>query len=112
MVTRAFVAMGSNLGDREAHVRQACADIEALAGCSNLRCSSVYETDPMGPQNQPDYLNAVCGFDCEGSAEQLLRQLQAIERAHGRVEPKERWTARPLDLDIVIFGAQQIQSTH
>ena len=112
VVTRVFVAIGSNLGDREAHISQACTDIEALAGCSNLRCSSVYETDPMGPQNQPDYLNAVCGFNCECSAEQLFLQLQAIEQAHGRTQAKERWSARPLDLDILMFGVQQIQSTN
>lgn len=108
--TRAYVAIGSNLGDREAHIRQACTDIETLAICSNLLCSSVYETDPMGPQNQPDYLNAVCQFDCESSAEQLLVQLQAIEQVHGRARTKERWTARSLDLDILVFGDQQIDS--
>lgn len=103
-----FVALGSNLGDREQHLSDACEDISALAGVRELRCSSVFETDPMGPQNQPDYLNAVCQFYYSGSAGKLLNELQAIEKTHGRVKSTRRWTARPLDLDILLFGDQQI----
>jgi len=108
--TLVYVAIGSNLGDREGHIRQACTDLEAIPGCSRLRCSSLYETTPMGPQSQPDYLNAVCEFVYANTAEQLLTSLQHIEKLHGRVVNTERWTARPLDLDIVVFGDQQIQS--
>lgn len=107
---RVYVALGSNLGDREAHIRQACTDIKMLAACSNMRCSSVYETDPMGPQNQPDYLNAVCEFDYASTARHLLPLLQGIEQAHGRVQTVERWSARALDLDIVLFGDQQLRT--
>ena len=106
--TTVYVALGSNLGDRELHLSKACDDILALQASSDLTCSSVYETDPMGPQNQPDYLNAVCRFAYTDSALHLLDELQAIERRHGRVKNTERWTARPLDLDIVVFGDELI----
>ena len=102
------MALGSNLGEREQHIRDACAEISALNGVGELRCSSLFETDPMGPQNQPDYLNAVCQFYYSGSAHKLLNELQVIEKAHGRVKTTRRWTARPLDLDILLFGDQQI----
>lgn len=106
--TRVFVAIGSNLGDRAAHIVTACEEISAVEGCRDFVCSSIYETDPMGPQNQPDYLNAVCEFSYSGTAFDLLERLQEIERAHGREQVSERWTARPLDLDILLFGNLQI----
>lgn len=105
---RVYVALGSNLGEREQHIKTACQEIAQLPGCGDFRCSSIFETDPMGPQNQPDYLNAVCEFEYSGSAHGLLEELQIIEKAHGRVKTTKRWTARPLDLDIVLFGEQQI----
>ena len=108
LLTTVFVALGSNLGNREQHLSKACADISALQAVHDVMCSSVYETDPMGPQNQPDYLNAVCRFKYAGTAMQLLDELQFIEQEHGRAKSNERWTARPLDLDILLFGTEQI----
>lgn len=105
---RVFVALGSNLGDRREHIEAACVDIASLEGIDGLVCSSIYETEPMGPQDQPDYLNAVCAFDYIGTAHALLSQLQEIERQHGRVHGGMRWGARPLDLDIVLFGDEVI----
>ena len=78
--------------------------IDNLPAVSARQASSVYETDPMGPQGPPDYLNAVCRFTYADTAQVLLAQLQAIEALHGRVRCTERWTARPLDLDILLFG--------
>lgn len=103
-----YVALGSNLGDREQHLQRALVEIAGLPGVADVRSSSVYETDPMGPQNQPDYLNAVCTFQYAGTPQALLSELQAIEASHGRVKTTERWTARPLDLDILLFGEQRI----
>lgn len=103
-----YVALGSNLGDRQRHITKACEDISALQACSNLVCSSVYETDPMGPQNQPDYLNAVCRFSYSNTPLYLMEELQGIERQHGRIQSTERWTARPLDLDILLFGRERL----
>lgn len=107
---RVFVALGSNLGDREAHLIQGASDIAALAGCSDLVRSSIYETAPMGPQDQPDYLNSACSFSCELNPQALLDELKTIERQHGRSHTTARWTARPLDLDILLFGEQQINT--
>lgn len=103
------VALGSNLDGRETHLRQALRDLNALEGLSELVCSSLYETAPMGPQDQPDYLNAVCRFRYAGTARQLMEQLQRIEQEHGRQLDGRRWGARPLDLDIVLFGEQLIR---
>ncbi|MFT6640574.1 MAG: 2-amino-4-hydroxy-6-hydroxymethyldihydropteridine diphosphokinase, partial [Flavobacteriaceae bacterium] len=94
-LTIVYVALGSNLGDRERHIAKACEDISTMQACSNLVCSSVYETDPMGPQNQPDYLNAVCRFSYSDAPLYLMEELQGIERQHGRIQSNERWTARP-----------------
>jgi len=108
-----YVALGSNLGNREQHIIQACSDIEELSNVSDLQCSSIYETDPMGPQDQPDYLNAVCRFSLtEWTPNQLMLVLQGIEKNHGRVKTTVRWTARPLDLDILLFGDSQIDEPH
>lgn len=107
-MNQVYVALGSNLGDREAHLLQGVRDIEQIPECSNMISSSIYETAPMGPQDQPDYLNSVCAFQCDLEPIQLLAELKKIERQHGRVQATERWTARPLDLDILLFGDQQI----
>ena len=105
---RVYVALGSNLDGREEHLRRAVQDIARLDGVSGLVCSSLYETAPMGPQDQPDYLNAVCRFDYSGTARALMGQLQAVEREHGRQAGGRRWGERPLDLDIALFGEQII----
>lgn len=106
---RVYVALGSNLGQREQHIHAAFDEMAALAGVSGLQCSSLYETEPMGPQDQPDYLNAVCGFDYRDTARHLLEELQALEKLHGRFEGGLRWGARPLDLDILLYGNQRIE---
>lgn len=108
--TRVHVALGSNLGDREAHLVQGASDIAELAGCFDLVCSSIYETAPMGPQDQPDYLNSVCSFACELEPVDLLTELKILERQHGRSHATERWTARPLDLDILLFGERKLST--
>lgn len=110
MSARVFVALGSNLGDREGHLLQGAADIAEIADCSDLLMSSIYETAPMGPQDQPDYLNGVCRFQCALEPHTLLAELKLIERQHGRIQSTERWRARPLDLDILLFAEQRISS--
>ena len=106
---KVYVALGSNLGQREDNIHSALDDIAALSGVSNLQGSSLYETEPMGPPDQPSYLNGACSFDYCGSARELMEQLQGIEKQHGRREGGQRWGARPLDLDILLFGDQQIE---
>lgn len=103
-----WVALGSNLGDREEHLSQGVQDIADLPGSSNLVRSSIYETSPMGPTEQPDYLNAVCAFNSTLAPLPLLKELKLIEGRHGRVQATQRWSARPLDLDILVYAEQLI----
>ena len=106
---KVYVALGSNLGQREDHIHSALDDLAALSGVSSLQSSSLYETEPMGPQDQPSYLNGACSFDYCGSARELMEQLHGIEKHHGRLAGGQRWGPRPLDLDILLFGDQQIK---
>lgn len=64
----------------------------------------------MGPQDQPDYINAVAAVDTQLSARQLLRQLFAIEQGHGRQRGAQRWSARTLDLDLLMYGQEIVDS--
>ena len=98
----AVVALGSNLGDRQAHLDRA---IERLAGhLDSLRVSSVHETDPVGvPGDQPRFLNAVAVGETTLDAHSLLGELLAIEQEAGRERPYAG-AARTLDLDLILFG--------
>ena len=100
-MTRAYVALGSNLGDSRRYLADA---IEAMAGLSQTRiigCSRVYRTPPWGVLDQPPFLNAVAGLDTGLSPGELLDALLGIERAAGRVREGERWGPRTLDLDLL-----------
>jgi 2-amino-4-hydroxy-6-hydroxymethyldihydropteridine diphosphokinase len=98
----AVVALGSNLGDRQAHLDRA---IEALSPhLHTLRVSSVHETDPVGvPGDQPRFLNAVAVGETTLDVRALLGELLAIEREAGRERPYAG-AARTLDLDLILFG--------
>ncbi len=109
---RVYVGVGCNLGERERNIVIASEAINALPGCSNCVISSVYETEPLGPADQPHYLNAVIGFDCALEAHVLLKQLQQIETDQLRVRTGERWGPRTLDLDILLYGAEQISTEY
>lgn len=109
-MAKVYIALGSNLGDRERHLLQGASDLAALPGSSALRVSSIYETAPMGPQDQPDFLNCACEINCTQDPDSLLDQLQLIERQHGRVHSARRWSARALDLDILLYAEMQLQS--
>ena len=102
---RACIGLGSNLGDRRAHLRTAVEALRRLPETELLAVSSLYRTRPHGPQNQPEYLNAVALLETALAPEALLRHLQAIERAAGRRRDGERWGPRTLDLDLLVHGA-------
>lgn len=109
--TKTYVALGSNLGDSHAHLNTAISALRANQTIENLVESPRYLTDPMGPPDQPDYINSVCSFDTSMDAHSLLNELQTIEIEQGRVRPVDaesiaelRWHARTLDLDILLFG--------
>jgi len=107
-MNRSYVALGSNLGDREQHIDDALIELALLAHYGTVRCSPFYETDPMGPQNQPAYVNAVCVFDTTLDPFELLAELQRIESIQGRQRGRERWSSRPLDLDLLLYGQRRI----
>jgi len=108
--TQAYVGVGCNLGDRRASIASAVAALTEHDSCQSVICSSLYETSPMGPQDQPDYLNAVIGLQTSLVALDLLHLLQSIENNHGRTRDGERWGARTLDLDLLVFGKQIIET--
>jgi 2-amino-4-hydroxy-6-hydroxymethyldihydropteridine diphosphokinase len=102
-----YVALGSNLGDREAHLSAARAALAALPDTRILAASSVEETQPLGGKQQPPYLNQMVLLETRLEPRALLRSLQEIERNEGRVR-SEHWGSRTLDLDIVRFGNRQV----
>lgn len=103
-----YLGLGSNLAEPVAQIKSARKAIAAIAGVRELACSSLYRSSPMGPQNQPDYINAVMLISATLSPQTLLRALHRIEHAHGRERKGQRWGARTLDLDILLYGEQLI----
>ena len=100
---RAYVALGSNLGDREAYLAQARARLAALPETTLRGASAIEETAPLGGLAQPDYLNQMVALDTALSPEELLAACQRIEAETGRIH-RERWSSRTLDLDLVRYG--------
>jgi len=105
---RAYVALGSNLGDRERHLADAIAALAATEGLSVVGTSRLYETAPVGPPGQGPYLNAVVALDVSLGPRALLDRLLAIEDAAGRVRGHVRNAPRTLDLDLLLFGDREI----
>lgn len=105
----AYIGLGSNLADPVAQIKLARTDCAALQGVQELAFSSLYQSPPMGPRDQPDYVNAVMAVSTELPAIDLLHALQTIEYKHGRVRTGERWSARTLDLDLLMYGDRQIE---
>ncbi|MGB5302360.1 MAG: 2-amino-4-hydroxy-6-hydroxymethyldihydropteridine diphosphokinase [Gemmatimonadota bacterium] len=102
------VGLGSNLGDRLAHLRFGLARVGAFL--QDLTVSAVYETDPIGYLAQPRFLNACCVGRTGLSARQLLSELQDAERAAGRRPSGPRYGPRALDLDLLLLGAEAFES--
>ena len=104
----AFVSLGSNLGDRDAHLRAALSALAATGGVAVLAVSSRYETDPVGPGPQGAYLNAAARLRAALPPRALLARLLEIEAAEGRLRGPERNGPRTLDLVLLLFGSRQI----
>lgn len=104
----AYIALGSNLGDRVAHLAHARAALAALPASRLLAVSSIEETEPIGGPPQGFYLNQMVALETALDPRALMALLQHIERDAGRVR-EERWGARTLDLDIVKFGDREIR---
>lgn len=106
-----FVALGSNLGDSEKTLNKAIQSLAEHKQISNLTVSKVYKSKPHGPQDQPDYLNGAVYFQTRLEAEKLLDVLQNIENNNGRDrENSQRWGARTLDLDILFYNDEMINT--
>ncbi|WP_413283784.1 2-amino-4-hydroxy-6-hydroxymethyldihydropteridine diphosphokinase [Vibrio sp. MA40-2] len=105
-----YIAIGSNLNDPVTQTKNAIKALKGLPKSQFLTASSLYSSTPMGPQQQPDYINAVVAIQTELPAIMLLDATQAIELEHGRVRKKERWGPRTLDLDILLYGNNTIDS--
>jgi 2-amino-4-hydroxy-6-hydroxymethyldihydropteridine diphosphokinase len=101
-VTRAYIGLGANLGDREASIRRAA----ELIGAGRL--STIRETEPWGLREQPRFLNAGAELDTGLSARELLARLLAVELELGRVRTGPRWGPRAIDLDLLLYGAAKI----
>ena len=105
---RAAIGLGSNLGDRRAHIEQALAALESMPGVSVEAVSTLIETEPVGGPPQGPYLNAAALLSCELDPHGLLAVLQGLERGAGR-KPGPRWGPRPLDLDVLLLdGGERV----
>lgn len=105
-----YIGLGSNLANPVEQIQQACNALAALPQTRFLRCSAFYRSHPMGPENQSDYINAVAEISTRLSPESLLSCLQEIEASQGRVRDGHRWHARTIDLDILLYGNQIIET--
>lgn len=106
----AFIALGSNLGDREHTIEAARAALDQAPGVQTVRCSPLIETDPVGPPGQGPYLNGVTEILTTLPPRALLDLLLSIERSLGRVrsETDQRWGPRTIDLDLILYADQVI----
>ena len=102
-MTRAYVGLGANLGDREATIRRAA----ALLGAARL--SPILETEPWGHADQPKFLNAVAEVETDLGPRQLLDRLLEIERQLGRVREGPRYGPRAIDLDLLLYGDEVVE---
>lgn len=103
MGVNAYIALGSNLSNPIQQVRQAIVALARLPKTQLVRQSSLYKTQPLGPSDQPDFINAVVLIVTELTPLELLEQTQAMETQLGRT-PGERWGARVIDVDILLYG--------
>jgi len=100
----ALVALGANLGDRRANLAAAVGRLRGLPATRVLALSGLYDTAPVGPPDQPRYLNAAALLATALGPQDLLGRLLAVERDLGRSRGASRWTAREIDLDLILLG--------
>ncbi len=106
--TPAYIAIGSNLDDPAAQVRSALRHLAAVERTRLVVSSRLYRSAPLGPQDQPEFVNAAAGVLTQLSPRELLTQLKEIERSMGRVSPVVRWGPRRIDLDLSMYGDQRV----
>ena len=106
----AYIGLGSNLQNPYYQVASALEQLSLIPHCDLHSFSSLYSSRPMGPPDQPPYVNAVAWLKTRLDAHALLNQLQTIENEHGRRRDGERWGPRTLDLDILVYGNYTLRS--
>jgi 2-amino-4-hydroxy-6-hydroxymethyldihydropteridine diphosphokinase len=106
---KTYIGLGSNLGNRLGNIRFALAAMGQMPGSSVIRMSAVYETEPVGNAAQPKFLNAAVELETSLEPSVLLKSLQRIEHHMGRVH-QVKWEPRVIDLDILFFGSQVINT--
>lgn len=106
----AFIGLGSNLQNPAQQLQSALKALASTEGITHVTASPFYRSVAIGPGDQPDYVNAVAAINTRLSPIALLEALQAIEQSHGRVRGALRWTARTLDLDLLLFDDVVIES--
>jgi 2-amino-4-hydroxy-6-hydroxymethyldihydropteridine diphosphokinase len=107
-VTRAYIGLGANLGDRAAMLRAAVEQLAAEPGIEVVSVSPVLETDPVGYTAQPRFLNAAAAVETELPPRDVLDRLLGIERRLGRTRDGPRFGPRTIDLDLLLYGTEQI----
>jgi 2-amino-4-hydroxy-6-hydroxymethyldihydropteridine diphosphokinase len=107
-VTRAYIGLGSNLGDRESYVRAALGALAVEPGIEVVAVSTFRDTEPVGIVDQPRFLNAAAALETSLSPRALLDRLLAIERRLGRTRTGERFGPRTIDLDLLVYGDERI----
>jgi 2-amino-4-hydroxy-6-hydroxymethyldihydropteridine diphosphokinase len=107
-VTRAYVGLGANLGDRERTLRDAVDALGAEDGIGVVAVSTLRETDPVGVGDQPRFVNGVVALDTTLAARELLDRLLAIEQRFGRVRVLGEHGPRTLDLDLLLYGDEEL----
>ncbi len=107
---RAYVGLGSNLNNPVQQIKQALSALKTIPKTKLIAHSSLYQSAPMGQQEQPDYINAVAALDTTLNADTLLTELQNIENRQDRVRNEHHWGPRTLDLDLLLYGKTRQKS--
>lgn len=111
MVHHVYIGLGANLDQPAEQVRAALRSLDNLSQSRVVKSSALYTSSPLGPQDQPDYVNAVCLLETQLAPDELLQRLQKLEIEQGRVK-KRHWGERIIDLDILLYDDLQLQSEH
>lgn len=105
-----YIGLGSNIKDPSSQIQRALQSLDDHDSIKLLASAHLYSSAPMGPKNQPDYTNSVCKISTNLTPIELLDVTQAIELEHGRERKAERWGPRTLDLDILLYDKQHIDT--
>lgn len=109
MLTKIFLGLGSNLGESSINIFEAVEQLNAEPNIQNIKLSPLYLSPPMGPQDQPDFINAVLRAETSFTPSKLLERIKLIEKGMGR-EAGLRWGPRIIDIDILLYGEQIIHT--